>query len=112
MLTQQQVNHFETFGFIVWREAFSPDEIASISQQFDDVLAEDRHGNGFAGDKRQGVLGFLEQRKGLSELVEDDRIYTSVEQLLGPSSCGSDQTATCTLATPAGTLTTGSRTAV
>jgi hypothetical protein len=84
MLTQQQVNHFETFGFIVWQEAFPPDEIASISQQFDDVLSEDRHGRDFEGDKRQGVLGFLEQREGLRRLVEDDRIYTSVEQLLGP----------------------------
>ena len=112
MLTQQQVNHFETFGFIVWQEAFPPDEIASISQQFDDVLSEDRHGRDFEGDKRQGVLGFLEQREGLRRLVEDDRIYTSVEQLLGPSSYGLDQTATCTSAIPAGIPTTPNRTAV
>ncbi len=84
MLTQEQLNHFEVFGFLVWREAFSPDEIAAISQQFDHALSEDRQGRDFPGDKRQGVLGFLEQREGLRPLVEDDRIYLTVEQLLGP----------------------------
>jgi Phytanoyl-CoA dioxygenase (PhyH) len=83
-LTPEQLNHFDTFGFIVWRQAFSPDEIADISARFEDVLAEDRHGQKFAGDKRQGVHGFLELRPELQKLLEDDRIYTSVEQLLGP----------------------------
>jgi ectoine hydroxylase-related dioxygenase (phytanoyl-CoA dioxygenase family) len=84
MLTVQQLNHFEVFGFLVWRDAFSPDEIASISGQFDDALSQDRQGREFPGDKRQGVVGFLEQREGLRHLVEDDRIYLTVEQLLGP----------------------------
>ncbi len=83
MLTQEQLNHFDTFGFIVWRQAFSPDEIATIIAQFEEVLAEDRQGQGFAGDKRQGVHGFLELREDLSKLLEDDRIYVSIEQLLG-----------------------------
>ena len=83
-LTPEQLNHFDTFGFIVWRQAFSPDEIADISARFEDVLAEDRQGQNFSGDKRQGVHGFLELRPELQRLLEDDRIYTSVEQLLGP----------------------------
>jgi ectoine hydroxylase-related dioxygenase (phytanoyl-CoA dioxygenase family) len=83
MLTQEQLNHFDTFGFIVWRQAFSPDEIAGIIAQFEEVLAEDRQGQDFAGDKRQGVHGFLELRDDLRKLLEDDRIYLSIEQLLG-----------------------------
>ena len=47
MLTKEQLNHFDTFGFIVWRQAFSPDEIATIIAQFEDVLAEDRQGQAF-----------------------------------------------------------------
>ncbi len=84
MLTKEQLNHFDTFGFIVWRRAFSPDEIATIIAQFEDVLAEDRQGQTFKGDKRQGVHGFLEMREDLRKLLEDDRIYETVEQLLGP----------------------------
>jgi ectoine hydroxylase-related dioxygenase (phytanoyl-CoA dioxygenase family) len=84
MLTREQLYHFETFGFIVWREAFSPDEIATIIAQYEDVLAEDRQGRPFDGDKRQGVHGFLELREELYRLLADDRIYLSIEQLLGP----------------------------
>jgi Phytanoyl-CoA dioxygenase (PhyH) len=82
-LTAQQLRFFQTFGFIVWRQAFSSDEASWISRQFDDVLAEDRQGREFVGDKRQGVLGFVEQREQLWQLLEDDRIYLTVEQLLG-----------------------------
>jgi Phytanoyl-CoA dioxygenase (PhyH) len=84
MLTAEQLNHFDTFGFIVWRQCFTPDEIAGIIAQFEAVLAEDRQGQQFAGDKRQGVHGFLELRENLHKLLEDDRIYLSVEQVLGP----------------------------
>jgi hypothetical protein len=84
MLSPEQLNHFEVFGFLVWRQAFSPEEIGDISDQFDSALREDRQGEDFPGDKRQGVLGFLEQREGLRRLVEDDRIFLTVEQLLGP----------------------------
>jgi hypothetical protein len=84
MLSEQQRRFFDTFGFLLWRGAFSQEEIAAISWQFDDVLAADRHGHEFSGEKRQGVLGFLEQRKDLWHLLEDDRIYLTVEELLGP----------------------------
>ena len=52
MLTQEQLNHFEVFGFLVWKQAFSPDEIAGISDQFDSALSDDRQGRDFPGDKR------------------------------------------------------------
>jgi ectoine hydroxylase-related dioxygenase (phytanoyl-CoA dioxygenase family) len=84
MLTPQQKAHFDTFGFIVLRQAFSPDEMQQISQQFDEVLNEDRNGQPFNGEKRQAVLGFVEKRARLTHLVEDDRIYEPLEQLLGP----------------------------
>jgi len=83
MLTPQQQAHFETFGFIVMRQAFSPVEMAEITGEFDDVLADDRQGQAFNGAKRQGVLGFIERRPLLTRLVEDDRIYEPLEQLLG-----------------------------
>jgi hypothetical protein len=83
MLTADQKAHFETFGFIVMRQAFSAAEMDAISREFDDVLAEDRQGQPFCGEKRQAVMGCIEKRPLLSQLLDDDRIYLPVEQLLG-----------------------------
>ncbi len=84
MLTEEQIAHFETFGFVVRRRCFSTSEMEEISDAFDEVLAEDRRGEAFDGKARQAVLGFIEKRPLLSGLVEDDRIYLPLEQLLGP----------------------------
>ena len=84
MLTAAQIAHFETFGFIVTRQAFSPDEVADITREFTDVLEEDRQGQAFAGETRHAVLAFIEKKPLLRKLVEDDRIHGPIEQLLGP----------------------------
>lgn len=83
MLTAEQIAHFETFGFIVMRQAFSPHEMEAISRNFDDVLDEDRQGRPFSGEKRQAVMGCIEKRPLLTQLLDDDRIYLPIEQLLG-----------------------------
>ena len=85
MLTAAQKSHFDTFGFIVRRGAFSADEVGDIIREFTDVLEEDRKGQPFAGEKRQAVLAFVEKRPLLRSLVEDDRIHGPIEQLLGPN---------------------------
>ena len=85
MLTPAQISHFETFGFIVARQAFSPQEVADITRDFTDILEEDRQGNPFAGEQRHAVLAFVEKRPLLRKLVEDDRIYGPIKQLLGPN---------------------------
>lgn len=84
MLTSQEKAHFETFGFIVRRQLLSPEEMAAITAEFEDVLNEDRQNKAFAGKTRHAVSGFAEKRLLLRQLVEDDRIYLPIEQLLGP----------------------------
>ena len=84
MLTEGQVQYFETFGFIVLRQRFSAGEMVGISRDFDDVMEEASQGAEFSGDERQIVVGFIERRPLLSGLVEDDRIYGPLEQLLDP----------------------------
>ena len=84
MLTKEQIAHFETFGFVIRRHCFSESEMEEICRAFDDVLTEDRQGRPFDGAVRQAVLGIIEKRPLLSGLVEDDRIYQPLEQLLGP----------------------------
>jgi hypothetical protein len=83
MLSAEQVAHFETFGFVLLRQAFSPQATADIIRNFDEVLAADRHGQTFDGQKRQIVLGVIEQRPLLTSLVESDLIFEAMEQLLG-----------------------------
>ena len=84
MLTKEQVAHFRTFGFVVQRDLFSPEEMKSMERDFDEVMAEERNGEAFTGETSQTVLWFVEHRPSLTKLAEDDRIYNVVEQLIGP----------------------------
>ena len=83
MLTQDEVAHFGTFGFIVRRQTFSADEMVGITGEFDDVLAEARGYESFDGEQRQSVQPFVEKRELLTQIVADDRIYLPLQQLLG-----------------------------
>ena len=35
MLTEQQVNHFNTFGFLIFRQLFTPEEVETINAEFE-----------------------------------------------------------------------------
>lgn len=83
MLTDAQVAHFQTFGFLVLRNAFSSAEMDVIRDHFDEVMTANRDGTPFDGAKTQTVLWFAEQNPELARLAEDDRIYGPVGQLLG-----------------------------
>jgi hypothetical protein len=84
VLTPEQKQFYETFGFLVFRSYFSPEETAEITRAFDGVLEDALNGQPFLGQKRHMVLGCIEQRPVLSQLVEDDRIYGVIGDLLGP----------------------------
>ncbi len=81
MLTQDQVNHFETFGFLILRQAFSPEEIRQIVGAADELWAEELRRDPGATDL--GIAPFIELRPSLAWLAEDDRLYTAMDQLLG-----------------------------
>jgi ectoine hydroxylase-related dioxygenase (phytanoyl-CoA dioxygenase family) len=83
-MTAEQVSYFQTFGFLVLRQAFSSDEMDAISQEFDKLLLQDRQRQPFPGVKRQALYAIAEKSALLTHLVEDDRIYETVEHLLGP----------------------------
>jgi hypothetical protein len=79
MLSEQQVNHFDAFGFLRLRQLYSPDEMAELRHEVAEVLEGQRDGT----SDFQGVSPFIEHGTGLIELPEDDRIYRPMEQLLG-----------------------------
>ena len=41
MLTTQEITHFETFGYLHLRQAFSPAEMQDISREADELWRED-----------------------------------------------------------------------
>lgn len=83
MLTKQQVNHFNTFGFLLVREAFLPDEMADITREAERLLQAAKPGNPDYPDYK-AVTQFMEEGRLLSHLPEDDRLYEAAGQLLGP----------------------------
>ena len=84
MLTSGQIAHFNTFGFVVLRGLFSPSEMEVLGREFDGLLNESRDGASFDGEERQTLQPFVERRELLTQMVEDDRIYLTLEELLGP----------------------------
>ena len=83
MLTNEQMAHFEAFGFLVLRQVLRRDEIATILREANEILDEDRDGRPFTGEKRQAIIPFFERRPFLAQLPADDRIYGIAESLLG-----------------------------
>ncbi len=84
LLSPEQIAFYEAFGFLVFRQLFSAEEMVVIDAEFEAVMVEDLAGQPFRGDKRYGVGGWVERRPALRSLIDDDRIYEPVEQLLGP----------------------------
>ena len=91
MLTRSQLDFYHLFGFLVTRQVFSTEEMQAIIEEAEAVWQEDRDGRPDAGE-HQWFPQFMERRPQLAQLAEDDRIYTAIEQLLGPGSvwCGSE----------------------
>ena len=85
MLTPEQISHFEAFGFLLLPQLFTSNEVALMRREAISLLDEAREGRPFDGSKTQTVMPFFERRQSIIGLLEDDRIYGTVEDLLGPA---------------------------
>ena len=74
MLTAEQESYFDTFGFLLMQQYFSPEEMNEITQEFDNVLTEERGGTPFTGEE-QSTTTIVEHNSFFTQLVEADRIY-------------------------------------
>lgn len=86
-LTEEQIQQFETFGFLVRRQVFSAEEMAVIDEEFSrrrlSILAQldpEEKKNFRQWPTRNPELPFI------SSLLEDPRIYGPSEQLIGEDS--------------------------
>ena len=84
MITSQQKAHFDTFGFLVVRQMFSPEEVTVITTAFEAAMLEDRGGRPFDGQKRQSISDWFRGRASVEFLASDERVHGPIEQLLGP----------------------------
>ncbi len=84
MLTPQQHAHFQTFGFLLLRQLFSPAEITTIRQTAETLWQAERQRRGLGDADYLTIPGFIERSPTLLRLAEDDRIYGAIEALLGP----------------------------
>ena len=80
-LTAAQVRHFDTFGFVVRPQLFAPADTQEIVAAFEKVMAEDRAGESFRGDKRHSVVACAERHPAMRALIDDPRIVRPIEQV-------------------------------
>ena len=82
MNAQEQKAYFDTFGFLLMRQLLHPDEIEMMRQETDKVYQQK-----LQDETKQGgfhVSGYIESQPHLAQLVEDDRFYGTIENLLKP----------------------------
>ena len=83
MIAPQQLTHYNTFGFLHLRQQFTQGEIATIRGEAETLWQAERQRLQIADDDRLHMAPFMEYSPPLLSLVEDDRIYLTVEKLLG-----------------------------
>lgn len=84
MLTLGQIAHFETFGFLVFKQLFTQEEATIMKREADDIFDRFRTDNAFEGHQWEAVQPFFERKTFLSTIPDDDRIYNIGVDLLGP----------------------------
>jgi ectoine hydroxylase-related dioxygenase (phytanoyl-CoA dioxygenase family) len=86
MLNQQQKDHFHAFGFLFFKGLFAEDEVAGINEEADRLWADDKARADFklSDDNSQHTTPFIEATPKLSWIAEDDRVYETATELIGP----------------------------
>ena len=86
-LSPHEIQHFETFGFLVRRNVFSADEVARMNDEFDRRLATIQSA---ADPNEERLFDNWPNRNPetpfIASLLEDPRIYVPAEQLVGEDS--------------------------
>jgi len=82
-ITANQKDFFETFGFLVFRQLLTEDEVATMLRESNEIMVEAGGVDAFDGKKRQAVQPFFERRPFLHSLIVDPRILAIAEGLLG-----------------------------
>lgn len=79
--TEQQLHHFHTFGFLLLPALLQPDEVAWITDEFEQVLQI--HGAEHDGSKHTQIVPMLDHSERLCSLLDDARILGIAGAILG-----------------------------
>ena len=88
MLTEQQITHFQTSGFLILRDAFSPDELELINAEFERGLTAAYRHAPFDGARRHWVQMMGPETPFFAALLEDPRFCEAAEQFYGEDVIG------------------------
>lgn len=83
MLTKEQYQHFQAFGFVVLRDFFSKEEIETASLEFETALDAVYADDPFDGSKRHSAILTGENTPFFANLPEKSNLYEIAEQLYG-----------------------------
>ena len=83
MSRSEDQQRFDTFGFVVKPQLFTPAEIDLISGEFDAAMREERERPGPALTERQTIHDWVRGRPEVAFLETDPRIRGKVDELLG-----------------------------
>ena len=81
-LTEQQLNHFQTFGFLIFRQLLSPEESAQYSREFNVGLDAWIEGGRHDRKARHYASLMEETSPFIASLADDPRFVDVAEQLL------------------------------
>ena len=84
MITAEQKAHWDTFGFLVMRQLFAPDEVKELRRASIEVINKCGGEDAFSGPPTWSIGAFIERHQVLTDWLADDRIYSIPEKLLGP----------------------------
>lgn len=82
-LTAQQLNYFHTFGFLVFRELFGPEDVAWITDEFEKVMQTYGGGKKHDGSKPTMIVPTIDHSERLCTLLDDVRIEGIASGILG-----------------------------
>lgn len=83
MLTEEQRIHFQTFGFVILRGLFSPDELKTINVEFMEAMEAGFRETPFDGTRRHWLVTMGPETPFFASLLEDPRCCGVAEQLHG-----------------------------
>jgi hypothetical protein len=84
MFTEAQVLHYKTFGYVIMRKVFTPDEIKIMQEEF--TVASQRHGE-FSPTADESTFSHMiilgDDTPYFASLTEDERLYGPAKQVFG-----------------------------
>ena len=95
MLTDRQLRHYHTFGFVGLRNLFTADEVATLRAEYEAELDLVYADQPFTGESRYWTMMLHPRTPLFAGLLEDDRFCSVAEQLYGADVIGICTDANC-----------------